>query len=71
MEEQQSQAVATAAPARTRLTPAQAETLRRKEGLLLARKHTLQQLEAARKPLHRKVLEDALADLEARLARLD
>jgi hypothetical protein len=37
--------------------------------LLLARKRILQQLQAARNPNHRQVLENALAELDARLTR--
>jgi hypothetical protein len=71
VEEQQSQSDAGPSGPRVRLTPVQAEARRRKESLQLARKHILRQLETVHNPFHRKALEDALADLEARLSRPD
>jgi hypothetical protein len=52
--------------------PTSDELLRRKQRqeLALARTHVIQQLEKAQNPNHRKVLEAALADLDARSARL-
>jgi hypothetical protein len=38
--------------------------------LLLSRKNVLQQLEAAQNPRHREILDSALADLDAQIARL-
>jgi hypothetical protein len=70
VEQQQAEASADSAPAQERLTPQQVAARRQKEGLLLDRKRVLQQLQAARNPNHRQVLENALADLDARLARL-
>ncbi|HVO81745.1 MAG TPA: hypothetical protein VMT28_13500 [Terriglobales bacterium] len=67
--EQQQAEAATASTPRERLTPQQAGARQQKEGLLLARKHILQQLQAAHHPHHRQILENALADLDARLAR--
>jgi hypothetical protein len=43
---------------------------REKENLRLARQGVLQQMEASQNPRHRKVLEDALADLDEKLSRL-
>jgi hypothetical protein len=37
---------------------------------MLSRQHVLQQLEAAQNHRHRQILQSALADLDARLARL-
>ena len=48
-----------------------AAKLRHKEGLLLSRNRVTQQLEASRNLLHRKMLEQALADLAAQIAELD
>jgi len=49
----------------------QAARLRLQQGLELSRRRVLQQLESSRHPRHRRLLEEALADLEAQLARLD
>jgi hypothetical protein len=40
---------------------------REKESLRLARQSVVQQLEASTNPLHRKLLQDSLADLEEKL----
>ena len=53
------------------LTAEQAAKLQRKTGLLLSRKHVLHQLETAQNVRHRKMLEQALADLDNQLADLD
>jgi hypothetical protein len=70
VEEQQAQAVSPPGPAPPPLTPAQIAIQRQRKGLLLSRQHVLQQLEAAQNPRHRQILESALADLDAQLARL-
>jgi hypothetical protein len=70
VEQQQADAVAISTPERERLTPQQVAARRQKEGLVLARKRVLEQLQAAHNPKHRQVLENALADLDARLNRL-
>jgi hypothetical protein len=70
VEEQQAQAVSTPSPASLPLTPAQIASQRQRQGLMLSRQHVLQQLEAAQKPRHREILQNALADLDAQLARL-
>ena len=49
---------------------AQTASQRQRKGLLLSRQHVLQQLEAAQNPRHRQILQNALADLDAQLARL-
>ncbi|MBZ5704438.1 MAG: hypothetical protein LAN63_03735 [Acidobacteriia bacterium] len=70
VEQQQADASTVSAPERERLTPQQVAARKQKEGLLLDRKRVLQQLQAARSPNHRRVLENALADLDSRLTRL-
>jgi hypothetical protein len=70
VEEQQAQAVSPPGPAPLPLTPAQIAIQRQRKGLLLSRQHVLQQLEAAQNPRHRQILQSALADLDAQLARL-
>jgi hypothetical protein len=70
VEQQQAEANARSDSPRVRLTPEQMAQQRQQEGLLLSRERVLQQLQAAQNPFHRKMLEDALGELEARLARL-
>ena len=70
VEEQQAQA---ASPSRHLDPPLSAPEVQRKqerERLMLSRKHVLGQLESALNPRHREMLQAALADLDARLARL-
>ena len=50
------------------LTPEKAEARRKKETLVLAKTHFLQQLRASQNPRHREIIEKALADLEKQLA---
>jgi hypothetical protein len=50
------------------LSPEEASTQRNKETLLLARARLVQQLQAARNPRHREMMEKALADLDKTLA---
>jgi transposase len=52
------------------LTPEQSAQQRQKQGLILARRHVLQQLEAAQNSRHRQMLEAAIADLDAQISRL-
>jgi hypothetical protein len=70
VEEQQAQAVSSAAPSKPPLTPAQIAHHRQKQGLLLSRQHVLQQLESASNPRHREILQTALAELDTKLAQL-
>jgi len=69
VEEQQSQA---SSPRHLEppLSPAERDRNRQREQLALSRKHVLEQLSSARNPRHREVLQAALAELDARLARL-
>jgi len=70
--EAQIEAAAENAPQRKVLLNSEtAAKLRHKEGLLLSRNRVAQQLEASRNSLHRKMLEQALADLAAQIAELD
>lgn len=54
-----------------RLTPAEIEANRKRESLLLSRTRILQELQQSRNPRYQKILTDALADLDEKLARLD
>jgi len=56
--------------AKQRLNADDAAKLRRKETLLLARAHLLQQMQASQHPRHREMLQTALAALEKDLVDL-
>jgi hypothetical protein len=58
-----------AAPAAKRRDPEDAEVIRKKQSLLLARAHLLDQMQACQNPRFRAMLENALADLERLLAQ--
>ena len=45
--------------------------MRRQQALQLSRSRVLQQLEVSQNPRHREMLNQALADLEARLAKFE
>lgn len=69
MELQQDAARSPEEPKR-RLTPEQRAIESRKEGLQLSRHRILAQLHSTENPRYRKVLGQALADLDEQLARL-
>lgn len=71
VEEQQAEAATGPAQSKRLLTPDQVARQGQETGLRLSRQRVLQQLQAAQNPRHRKMLEDALADLDAQLTRLD
>jgi 16S rRNA U516 pseudouridylate synthase RsuA-like enzyme len=56
--------------AQKRLTPEGAAALRKKETLLLALAHLQQQMQTSQHPRHREMLQNALTDLEKKLADL-
>ncbi|MGA9039979.1 MAG: hypothetical protein WB421_05535 [Terriglobales bacterium] len=70
VEEQQAEAVTTADKSRRQLTPDELARRHAQDGLVLTRKRILHQLEAAQHSQHRKMLEMALSELDAKLARL-
>jgi hypothetical protein len=70
VEEQQSQAVSPDSKPGSRPTRAQLTRQRQRQGLLLSRARVIQQLGATQKTQHRQMLEAALLDLDAQLARL-
>ena len=70
VEEQQSQAASRHSPAQPPLTSAEIASQRQRQGLMLSRQHVLRQLQAAQNPRHRELLNRALADLDAQLARV-
>ncbi len=59
------------AEAKRRLTPNQAERLRKKGALKMVRAKVLRDLETAENPRYRDILNAALADLDAKLSKLD
>jgi hypothetical protein len=70
VEEQQAQAASNPRPKKPPLTPAQIAAQRHSQGLMLSRQHILQQLEAAKNPRYREILQRALVDLDRQLERL-
>ena len=69
VEAQQAEAVEKSTKPRFRLSPEQAARSREKEGIRLSRQRVAQQLQASQNSRHRKLLEDALAELDERLRR--
>ena len=56
---------------RSKITPEEAARRREQETLRLSRQNLLTQLERARDPRHRQMLEGAIADLQSKIDRLD
>jgi hypothetical protein len=71
IEAQQAEAAEQSTSQRPKMTADEAERQRTKTGLLLSRKRVLQQLEASQNPRHRQMLENALAELDAKLGKLE
>ena len=69
VEEQQTVAIAQT-ESKQRLTPEQAARKQQREALDLSRRRILQQLQSVQNPRHREMLESALSELDARLARM-
>jgi hypothetical protein len=67
VEAQQAEASDKSAKPRPKMSAEEAAQWREKESLRLSRQSVLQQLEASQNPRHRKLLEDTLADLDAKL----
>ncbi|HZQ70541.1 MAG TPA: hypothetical protein VFA68_18580 [Terriglobales bacterium] len=70
VEEQQAEARSEPKVPKVPQSPEQLAKKRQIEGLNLSRSRVLQQLQFATSPSHRQMLELALADLDAQLARL-
>jgi hypothetical protein len=68
--EEQQAAARTQVELKQRLTPEQAARRRAREAFELSRRRVLQQLQSIQNPRHRQMLESALSDLNAQLARL-
>ncbi len=69
VEAQQAEASDKSAKPRPRMSAEEAARWRERESLRLSRQRVLQQLEVSQNPRHRKLLEEALADLEERLKK--
>jgi hypothetical protein len=69
VEAQQAEAGEKSSQPRPKMSAEEAAVFREKENLRLARQRVRQQLAASSDPRHRKLLEDALADLDEKLGR--
>lgn len=69
MEAQQAEAGEKSSQPRPKMSAEEAAVFREKENLRLARQRVRQQLAASSDPRNRKLLEDALADLDEKLGR--
>jgi hypothetical protein len=69
VEAQQEEASDKSAKHRPPMSVEEAARWREKESLRLSRQRVLQQLESSQNPRHRKLLEDALADLDEKLKK--
>ena len=70
VEEQQSEVQNLGESSKPRMTAEQRTQQQLRDSLALSRQRALQQLQSACNPNHRSMLERALADLDARLAKL-
>ena len=71
IEQQQDERAAKTTNARPRLTAAEQDTNRRREGLLLSRKRLVGQLESSLRPAHRQMIEESLAEIDRQLASFE
>lgn len=69
MEAQQAEAGEKSSQPRPKMSAEEAAASREKENLRLARQRVLQQLATSTNPRHRKLMEQALADLDQKLRR--
>ncbi len=69
VEEQQAAAIVST-ELKQQLTPEQLARKRKLEALQLSRSRVLQQLRSAQNPIHRQMLEKALAELDLRMSHL-
>lgn len=70
VEQQQEERAERGKSLRPPISPAEQESNRKREGLLLSRERLTQQLKSAANPRHRQMLEQALAELDRQLADL-
>lgn len=71
VEAQQAESEEQFRPQRFKLTAEDAARIRHRETLRLSRQRVSQQLETTQNPRHRKLLQDALADLDRKLTDLE
>jgi len=69
VEAQQAEASEKSSTTRSRLSPEQAANRRHREVLRLSRQRIAQQLATVQNPHHRKMLENALAELDMKLSQ--
>jgi hypothetical protein len=69
VESQQAEAGEKADPTRRKLSPEEAAAVREKASLELARQRVRGQIDQSTNPRHKKLLQDALADLDEKLRR--
>jgi hypothetical protein len=71
VEAQQAEATEAGIKPHRRLTTKEAARAREKESLRLSRQRVIEQMSASSNPRHRKLLEEALADLDQKLSQLE
>jgi hypothetical protein len=71
VEAQQAEAGAESSKPHPRMSAEEAATFREKESVRLSRQRVIQQMEVSSNPRHRKLLEDALTELDKRMQKLD
>ena len=71
VEQQQADMVSSSKSAGPRLSPAQKELNRKRDGLLLSRKRLAQQLQTSTRPQHRQMLEQSIAEIDKQLSSFD
>jgi hypothetical protein len=71
VEQQQAEMVNPSKSGGPRLSPAEKELNRKREGLLLSRKRLSQQLQDSSRPQHRQMLEQAIAEIDKQLSSFD
>jgi len=71
VEAQQDEARQQAPNSRIKLSPEEAARSRERENLRLSRRTVVQQFQSSQNPRHRKILQDALAELDRRLSQFE
>lgn len=71
VEQQQADKTGADKPAGPRLSPAQMERNRKRDGLLLTRSRLSEQIRSASHPRHRQMLEQAAAEIDRQLSSFD
>ena len=71
VEAQQDEARQQSSKSRIRLSPEQAARTREQENLRLSRQRVVQQIQSSQNLRHRKVLQDALTDLDQKLSQFE